>query len=515
MYVAHDQQLHRNIRESEQRRRYSQGVPRQRLTRPEMDLRNQGLLDSTSSETETEIDDYAIQMHRRHSQQKVIKELPLGEGEATSLDLLHDESVIDNENDTQVQQRSSSAQRVPLQEVFGNEKLTSNNTSPLSKQLKRGIDEARIGYFSAKSIGTSQAPLEISSSSPSSSSPSSEHSRRSDHDLNDHHPESLLPTVEEPQQKDIENPLQLAMDDPILNDGGDEPEILIQEEVWGHIYYTQDSKGNRMPVGTKTWEQMAGRSVSEYSSSAGSGSSDESYVDENSVKRKRSSKQSQKTEPRRKKSKQIIREKRVKFDDIVGSLRPANQPPPKVWLPPREMREMGLKGLAQLEGSSYDPSFDSDKTNPWFRHSRHVARTDGRDNAPKPQESRSSMINRTSSDVHYPDRPVIWAEATEHNRLPFTCPTPDTSQTVKENQVLQGTESDGEGIIESGGGRPTVSKVCNNSAFGSLQVSIATLSRICSILPRSIVATASDVYLRGRGLQVPQDHGELLHLYQC
>ena len=95
------------------------------------------------------------------------------------------------------------------------------------------------------------------------------------------------------------------------------------------------------------------------------------------------------------------RAKKPKDAEIRASLRPANQPPPKLEFTPREVKKLGLEGVAKLEKGKMDPSFDKNAPgySEFFRHSRYINRTDEGRPSPKKVVHPEHM---KSADFYYP-----------------------------------------------------------------------------------------------------------------
>ena len=425
------QQLSSNA--ESQRRRNGRGKARRRLTRAEMDLRSKGFFDSTSSENE----DYNLQVQRLRPRPKAADEQQQRSADSRALRLLDDGISVDGDTNSQVESRGDSTPRILPKKITDEIAPPLEVDSDVLERLEANIDEAYARNNPTKSEGTIRDPVEIRSSSPLEPLDLSGSSDGKNDVLHEQHAKTNLATVEQPRPGNNQLPLCHTMEDRAQNECNPEQQMSIQKETWGHVYFTRDSEGKQTIHYTKTWEQLGLKDPAGYSSSSDSETSDGSSVDE-ARKRKRRTKQGRKGHSK-KKSKQLA------TDDIIGSLRPAYRPPPKLWLPPREMRNLGLKGLAELEGDKFDPAYDPDVTNPWFRHSRHIARTDGRDNVPKPPDVQSSIINRTRASLDYPDEPIKWTEAAEHNRLPFAPRSGDEARRLEKTDVSENTVVEGVG----------------------------------------------------------------------
>ena len=100
---------------------------------------------------------------------------------------------------------------------------------------------------------------------------------------------------------------------------------------------------------------------------------------------------------------------------IKSAARPANRPPPSFHASARELRAMGLEGMAKLDADKVDRAYDPTITDPNFKHQRHIARTDGRDNRPEKSLGRLYVATRQ---VNYDDEPSRWPEQRERVRTP-------------------------------------------------------------------------------------------------
>ena len=87
-------------------------------------------------------------------------------------------------------------------------------------------------------------------------------------------------------------------------------------------------------------------------------------------------------------------------DPIIANLRPVNQPPPKLFKSARELREIGLEGVAKIERNKADSSFDPQKTNPIDRHSRYVNTTSAGPRT-RPLQNKTTWAQRASSNYRY------------------------------------------------------------------------------------------------------------------
>ena len=202
--------------------------------------------------------------------------------------------------------------------------------------------------------------------------------------------------------------------------------IRVRKEVWGETRFYRDAEDKEI-IKLIHKDDMAKVNGSE-------------DVDEPAVEF------SPKHTPTRKKRQPILfktptpKKKRKTFsspgdEDILASLRPASQPFPKFYAPPRELRKMGLRGVAEQDRGKIDPYHDPRITNPMDKHQRIINRTDSRTVTPRIQPIADE---RMSADFTYPMEPVKWAEAAIHNRSPYKVPQTrkPSQESVQQDQTV-------------------------------------------------------------------------------
>lgn len=195
--------------------------------------------------------------------------------------------------------------------------------------------------------------------------------------------------------------------DGVYGDGSSDEQTRVYEtrqEVWGTIIQYRDSKGVQHihEVIPKTKQQETELS-------------EEDVVDnlvEVAPRRKRTRRARVRRESR-------SEERRPHEDEILGTLRPANQPPASRYVSIKELNELGHKAFEDLDKRKIDGAYNPDTMDLNFKHQRIIPRMDSHRTILERTQHQSGYTNQIIKDIEYSDRPVIWNEATEHNRLPF------------------------------------------------------------------------------------------------
>ena len=234
--------------------------------------------------------------------------------------------------------------------------------------------------------------------------------------------------------------------DGVYGDGSSDEQSRVYEvrqEVWGKIIQYRDSKGVQHihEVIPKPKPQETA-------------TSEEDEVDnpvEVAPRRKRIRKSRERRDFR-------SEERSPEDDEILGTLRPANQPPPSRYVSIRELNELGHKAFEDLDKGKIDRAYDPNTIDLNFKHQRIIPRTDSRSKILKRTQHQGGYSNQIIEDIEYSDRPVIWNEATEHNRLPFEprappAPKPPTDSTYTDilDPTLLGGQSDRSTLSEESG----------------------------------------------------------------
>ena len=195
--------------------------------------------------------------------------------------------------------------------------------------------------------------------------------------------------------------------DGVYGDGSSDEQTRVYEtrqEVWGEIIQYRDSKGVQQIHDIIYKQNQQETRVSK-----------EDAVDtlvEVAPRRKRT----RKAEGRRDfRSEECSHHE----DQILGTLRPANQPPPSRYVSIRELNELGHKAFEDLDKGKIDRAYDPNTMDLNFRHKRILPRTDSHRKILERSQHQNGYPDQITKDITYPDHAVVWNEAKEHNRLPF------------------------------------------------------------------------------------------------
>ncbi|KAL9121988.1 MAG: hypothetical protein Q9187_001450 [Circinaria calcarea] len=176
-----------------------------------------------------------------------------------------------------------------------------------------------------------------------------------------------------------------------------------RQEVWGQIIQYRDSKG------VQKIHKIIPNSEQQVPDDA------EVDVQEDSVE-----------VPRRKKTRTgkgrrdfTSQERMLPNDEVLETLRPANQPPPSNYVSIRELNELGHRAFEELDKGKVDRSYDPNTMDLNFKHRRVLPRIDSHRKILERSQHQSGYADHITIDIEYPNRPVAWDKAIEHNRLPF------------------------------------------------------------------------------------------------
>lgn len=132
-------------------------------------------------------------------------------------------------------------------------------------------------------------------------------------------------------------------------------------------------------------------------------------------------------------------ERMLPNDEVIETLRPANQPPPSNYISIRELNELGHRAFEELDKGKVDRSYDPNTMDLNFKHRRILPRIDSHRKILEHTQHQSGYADHITTDIEYPNRPVAWDKATEHNRLPFEpfpLPTPRLPMDAANTQTV-------------------------------------------------------------------------------